>query len=229
MPVPRFRRLRPLESATMAFRLLLCSCLLLVVACQPVDEPDLDAHVIEGGEGANDPVGSPQESLPSSLGELLAQHETTAAQWQSGAVVAEIVVSLDEDGSWSRASVTYLAPDADRFLLLEVGPDGTSQERPTLEGLELPTVPADALAELPDPEALLDPGALRDAAAETLDACGVGSDAVTVIYATGAPTAWDGQTWTEPPAWRATMSGDGAAVVDPTTGEPAAAAPCLAD
>jgi hypothetical protein len=59
-----------------------------------------------------------------------------------------------------------------------------------------------------------------------LEDCGVG-DLASVLYATGAPAAWDGQTWTERPAWTAMLSGaERAAVVDPRTGEPAAD-PCV--
>ena len=201
---------------------------LLAVACQPVDEGELDGQPAPGGEAATDPVGSPQESLPTSLTTLLAQHQSTAAQWQAGAQVAEIVVELDDEHHWRAVSVLYLAPDADRFLLLEVDGDGMRQQRPTLDGLELAPVPGEALEQLPEPELLLDPTELLDAAEETLDACNVDGGPVTIVYATGAPAAWDGRTWTEPMQWRATISGEGAGAVDPTTGEPASAQPCVA-
>jgi hypothetical protein len=193
-------------------------------ACQPADDPDLDAQA-EGGEAATEPVGAPQQALPADLASLLAEFASTATQWQAGPVVAEIVVELDGT-TWESAAVTYLAADADRFLVLQAGPDGVRQERPTLEGFDLVPVSGDGLDELPDPDGLLDPVPLVAAAADVLDECGVG-EPHTVLYSTGAPAAWDGERWTEPPTWTATVSGDGAAVVDPVSGAPAAR-PCVA-
>jgi hypothetical protein len=199
----------------------------LGLACQPAEEPDLEADAAaEADEGAGDPVGAPDEPLPGDLDALLADLDSTATQWQSEPTVAEIVVELEGEG-WAGATVTYLAPDSDRFLVLRRTPGGTSQERPTLEGFDLLPVSADGLDAIPGPQGLLNPGELMSAAAEALDGCAV-SDPDTVLYSTGAPAAWDGEQWTQPPTWRATISGEAAAVVDPQTGEPAAADPCVA-
>ena len=198
---------------------------LLLVACQPVDDPDLDEDD-PGGESPAEPVGAPAHTLPDSLDSLLAELRTTAAQWQADPVVAEVVVELEE-GQWTSATVTYLAADADRFLLLRSGQEGTTEERPTLEGFELAPVDAAGVTAIPGPGELLDPDELGEAAAEVLEACGVG-EPTSVVYASGAPAAWDGERWTEAPRWRATVAGEAAALIDATSGTPAASDPCLA-
>ncbi len=203
---------------------------LLALGCQPVEPTDLgDDDAPIGGEAATDPVGSPDQALPATLDELFTALHSTAAQWQNAPVVSEVLVNLDGDGAWREASVTYLAPDADRFLVVQLSAEGTSQEQPTLEGLELSAVPEPALAEVPDPDGLLDPSALIDAAEPTLDECGVGAPPGTVLYASGAPAAWDGERWTEPPQWTATVSFEATAAVDARSGEPTRADPCIAD
>ena len=159
------------------------------------------------------------------LDELRATFESTATQWQADPVVAEIVIELDS-AAWTNAAVTYLAPDADRFLLLRMTPDGMSQERPTLEAFDLLPVTAEGVEQIPSPDALLDPSTLVDSAADVLDNCGVG-EPTTVIYATGAPAAWDGERWTETPQWAATVSGEGAAILDPETGVASTSNPCV--
>ena len=159
------------------------------------------------------------------LDELLATFESTATQWQSEPVVAEIVVEL-ESAAWTNAAVTYLAPDADRFLLLRMTAEGMSQERPTLEAFDLLPVTAEGVEEIPSPDGLLDPSTLVDAAADVLDDCGVG-EPTAVVYATGAPAAWDGERWTETPQWAATVTGEGAAILDPETGASSTGDPCV--
>lgn len=197
----------------------------LALGCQPADDPALGIGTAEDrGDAASNPVGAPRESLPDSLEGLLARLDSTARRWQDDPRVVEIVLELTED-RWTGASVTYLAPDADRFLALRIDAEGTTQERPTFEGFDLQPVPGDALAEVPAPDALLGPAELLAAAQTVLDDCGVGPPE-RLFYATGAPAAWDGSRWTEEPAWTAAIAGERAAVVDPTTGEPIAD-PCI--
>jgi hypothetical protein len=199
--------------------------LLLLGACQPVDS-ELGTGVVEDdvptGE-AGPARGAPTagSALPDDLGALLAEHAGSAAQWQGGATPVEVVATLDGD-RWVAASITYLAPDADRFLLISTGPEGTNQQRPTLATLSLEPVPDVALADVPPlPELAQPPVVLVEDAAAALEGCDAGDDVAVVVYATGAPASWDGERWTEEPAWTAVLStedGQGA-VVDPVTGE----------
>jgi hypothetical protein len=198
--------------------------LVLLAACQPSDDPALEGDPAEDEPTSQAPAGQPDQVLPETFDELLAGFESTARQWQDDPVVAEIFVEL-EGRAWTAASVLYLAPDADRYLRVRTDRHGTTQDRLTLEGLELSPVSGEGLASLPEPDPLLDPGPLVDAAAVAIDTCGVGAVA-SVLYATGAPAAWDGQRWTEEPTWTATLSGAADAVVDPVTGEPAGTDPC---
>lgn len=198
--------------------------LLLLTACQPVDDglPSSDDSA-EGAVGRPGP-GAPEvdSRMPEDLPMLLAEHAGTAAQWQDGAIPVEIVAEL-EAGGWVSATVVYLAPDADRFLVITVDGEGTDQQRPTLETLGVEPVPEPALAEVPPlPQRARSPEALAEGARPALEGCGTDDDPVTVLYMTGAPATWDGSTWTEPPAWTATVStAEGAgAVVDPVTVEP---------
>jgi hypothetical protein len=211
---------RPRQLLTVLFGVLVAA------ACQPVGEPELPSDDGEAA-GATAPVGAPASSLPDDVDGLLAELEGTARQWQSGARATEVVIGLDEAGEWSSAAVTYLAPDADRFLRLRVDHSGTSQDRPTLEGFDLHPLPGPALEEVPDLEGVLEPRTLIDAAAGVLGTCDVGAPD-TVVYTSGAPAAWDGESWTEEPRWTALVSGAGGALVEPDSGEPAAADPCVA-
>jgi hypothetical protein len=201
----------------------------LLGACQPVDSGDVPRDELED-TGTRAPArGAPAAAgLPGDLAALLGELETTAAQWQSGARPVELVVDLT-NGTWTAARVLYLAPDADRFLLATVTPEGTSQERPTLETLSLEPVTAAGVEQIPAlPDGVRGPADLVDAAAEVLEECDVAGEITTVLYATGAPVAWDGARWTEPPRWEAALvTGDGAgASVDPVTARPAPS-PCL--
>jgi hypothetical protein len=198
---------------------------LLLVACQPVDrgavpreEPESAGTAAPLGRGAPAAGG-----LPGDVEALLSELSTTALQWQGGARPVELHVELAEQSTWAAARVLYLAPDADRFLLMIVTPDGTTQERPTLETLALAPVTGPALEQVPPlPEAIRQPHELAEAAAEPLDACGFDEQATGVLYASGAPASWDGERWTEPPGWTATVTNaDGSGVVlDPVTGAP---------
>jgi hypothetical protein len=193
----------------------------LLLACQPVD-PDLAGPGAESPTAAAGPDVAGGAQVADDLTALLAEHAGTAAQWQAGATPVEIVTQL-EDGRWRSAAITYLAPEADRFLLVRTGPDGTSQERPTLEALGIAAIPELALAQVPPlPELAQPPVALVARAEPALASCEIDGDVAVVLYATGAPAAWDGDRWTEEPRWTATLSGGeaGAVVVDPVTGGP---------
>jgi hypothetical protein len=197
----------------------------LLGACQPVDSGDVPRDELEvAGTPAPPARGAPAGAgLPGDIGMLLDGLSTTAAQWQSGARPVELHVDLADGGTWTAARVLYLAPDADRFLLVTVTPEGTSQERPTLETLALAAVPAAALEQVPAlPDALLEPHELAEVAAEPLDDCGFDDEVSAVLYASGAPASWDGDRWTETPAWSATVTNDDGSgvVVDPVTGAP---------
>lgn len=203
----------------------------LAAACQPVDSGVPAAGEETVVEGTAPPEAAEQGSeLAGDLTDLLSSLESVAAEWQEDAAVAEILAAVEGE-VWRRATVTFLAPDADRMLVLQVDQAGTSQQRPTLETLELEPVSADGLADMPPlPDGALPPGALVERAGEALEECGIG-DVDSVLYSTGAPAAWDGTSWTEPPAWTATLAGGegdsgaadgdqgGAVAVDPVTGE----------
>ncbi len=221
MPTP------PARCRALAHRIAAVLGLLLVAACQPVDTPatqQRDEPSAAAEADAAPAPGAPQTStrMPADLGALLAQLATTATEWQQDPVTAEIATSLT-DGTWTGASVLYLAPDADRFLLVTADDRGTGQQRPSLEGLGLQPITAEGVAHVPPlPAGILAPEALVAAAEAALDGCGVRGVAA-VVYSTGAPAAWDGMRWTVPPAWTAILTegadggGDGAAV-DPVTG-----------
>lgn len=193
--------------------------LVLACGCQPVNggaAPDPGVT----GTPATAPPAAPQRGVPGSLAELLSRADSTAAQWQSGAKPAQIAVDL-EAGVPVASTITYLAPDADRFLLVRFDADGLSQERPTLDTLALQAVTAAGLEQVPAlPEGTLDPGSLLAAASQAGEQCGLGDDIGVVLYATGAPAAWDGANWVEPPGWTALLSAgqQGAVQVDPATG-----------
>lgn len=190
----------------------------LAASCQPVDDGVPPAGETVGASAPTEVRGSPASRLTEDLGAMLDGLGSTAAQWQAGTRVVEVVVELDGD-AWQRATVTYLAPDADRFLVVDTTPEGTSQQRPTLATLDLPPVPGAALEQVPPwPTDALEPAALVEVSAQAREDCGVG-EVTSVVYASGAPAAWNGEAWTEPPTWTATLSdGASAVIVDPVTG-----------
>jgi hypothetical protein len=217
MPAPVTTSSRPAARVVTV----LCAAIVLA-ACQPVDSPP---PAIRDPVATGSPVerlGRPVLGLADDLATLRAQTDPLAAQWQHGARLAELAVELDGP-SWQAATVTYVAPDADRILVLRATADGIVQQRVTLDTLELQPVPAAGVTAIPTlPPGTLEPAALVEAAGPALGDCGVAGRPDRVLYATGAPVAWDGARWSERPRWRATvMAGDGGAVVDPTTGGPA--------
>lgn len=206
----------------MRARLCLCLLLALAVACQPAGGP-LGGEPTPPAGAASDPIGAPEAGLPSDLPTLLDRGERLAQEWQDEPVLAEVEVDLDERGRWAGVRLVYLAADADRFLQLTGEGGGFTQERPSLATLQIQPVPAEGLEQLPlFPDDALAPQEL--AAGQPATRCGV-DGAATVLYATGAPVAWDGTTWSAPPQWRGIVTGgpdseaqDAGARVDVTTG-----------
>jgi hypothetical protein len=201
---------------------------LLMAGCQPAGGPG--AAPTEADEAAaSEPLGAPDDAGARTLPDLLAEAETVAQQWQDRPRLAEIDFALDPRGGWTRARMLYLAAEADRFLALRVDGDGLSQQQPTLSTLRAQPISADGLSAVPHlPEDVQAPAELVSAAAEALDGCEVAAPVTAALYATGAPVAWDGSTWTVAPAWSVTLSdarGRGV-VVDPASGR-AGADPCL--
>ncbi len=194
-----------------------------VAACQPVDAPpprDDSTDDLPAPDATAEPGAPATSRVPQSLDGLTSQLETVAQEWQADPVMAEIHVSL-ADTTWTQALVTYVAADADRLLVVDVSADGMSQQRPTFSTLGLQPISAAGVEELPAlPDAAQDPQELAAAAAPLLDECGYDSTVASVLYASGAPVAWDGERWTEEPAWTATVATpDGDSVLlDPVSG-----------
>jgi hypothetical protein len=184
----------------------LCAVVVLP-ACQPAGGPGAQSTPEQGSAG-EPAIGAPQAGPPGSLSDLVTRADLVAEEWQDEPVLVEVEVSVDADGRWTSARAVYLAADADRFLALDSSGDGFSQQRPTLETLQLQPVSSDGLAAVPPfPADAAEPTDLAQSGAA--GECGVGPPA-TVLYATGAPVAWDGAVWTSPPDWRATVSSDDA-------------------
>lgn len=191
----------------------------LLVGCQPAQDP-------LGDGPAGQPGGEPSDRMPTSLDELASRASEEAARWQENPRLVEMRVELDgeDQPSWTRARATLVAPEGRRLLVVEWGAQGRDEHRPRLAGLGLSPVPEEALAAVPAaPDDVAEPGELAGAAEEALADCGFDGPATAVLYASGAPDAWDpeGGGWTEPPAWSATVTNeDGAGVtLDPVTGE----------
>ena len=196
----------------MRARVLLCLLLALAVGCQPSGGPS-SAVPTTPAAAASDAIGAPELGLPSDLTGLVQRGRRIAEEWQDEPVLAEVEIDLDADHRWTGVRLVYLAGDADRMLQLVGAGSGFTQERPSLASLQVPPVPAAALAELPDfPDDAASPADLAEV--EAAVQCGV-EGAATVLYATGAPFAWDGTTWSTPPQWRGIVTApqaDGARV-----------------
>lgn len=193
----------------------LCGAVMLI-ACQPFGGPG-DTPTPHASGAVEPALGAPVSGLPHSLDELVARAQLVAEEWQDEPVLSEVEVEVDAAGTWLAARVVYLAADADRFLALSSSGGGFSQQRPTLSTLQLQPVTADGLAAVPAlPEDAAEPTELAQSPA--VQECGIGA-AMRVLYATGAPVAWDGASWTTQPQWRATLSdGEAAAAVDVASG-----------
>lgn len=193
-----------------------------LAACQPVEEIDDLGDAPDAGVGADDADlrGAPAVALPTTLAEALERAEGEAVQWQAGARLAEVVVAVTEDGKLAEGRLTYLAPDADRILAVGITPEGISRQRPTLATLGLTPIPGAAVEALPPlPEGTREPAELATAAEQAFAGCGVDGRPETVLYATGAPLAWnpDTEAWATPLGWTATVTTEGGAgaVLDP--------------
>lgn len=195
-------------------RACLCLCLLLTlaVACQPAGGPPGGVATAPAGGAATDAIGAPQSGLPSDLPALLQRGHDVAKEWQEEPVLSEVQVDVDEAGAWTGVRLVYLAADADRFLQLVDQGGHFSEQRPSLASLEIQSVPAEGLDQLPDfPSDAMTPEEL--ATADAARECGVEGPA-TVLYATGAPVAWNGTAWASPPQWRALVTADDGAGVE---------------
>lgn len=202
---------------------------LLLAGCQLVDRP-LAEDDPTAEEAPSPQLGRPDDTFPTSLAELLAFGRQEAATWQDDPRLTDLTVWLDERGEWVEVRVGYVAADAERLFTLRAVPNRMVQERPLLAGLELVPLTAAAVEELPPfPDDALAPTDLGLAAEDGLAQCdAAGGPVRAVVYATGAPGAWDGSTWTSVPAWRATVvTAAGGVVVDPRTGSPYAPLTCV--
>lgn len=188
---------------------------LVLAACQPVDEV-ADAPAATPAAVASDLLGNPDEDFPATLAELRAYGRERALTWQDDPLLSTVTVYLD-GAAWQRVRLTYVAADADRILTVTGDPEGARAERQTLAGLELVPVSAEGVSQLPElPAATLEPAALVEAAAPALEQCGAAGEVAAVLYANGAPEAWDGEAWTAAPVWRATvLTPQGGVVVRP--------------
>lgn len=202
--------------------LTILALVVLAAGCQLVDSAeDLPQGPSQDPVAAEDPLGSPEDDFPSTLAGLRAFAGPEALTWQEEPVLVDMTVWMRPSGAWEQLRATYVAVDADRFLTVRATPERLRVERPRLEGLQLPELPEAAVAGIPSlPEGLLEPVDLGAAAADALAACEAGGeDVVAVVYATGAPAAWDGEAWSTPPEWRATVvTGSTGVAVDPTSG-----------
>lgn len=196
----------------------------VLVACQPADDPEL-------GQGSEtDPTEGPaddraDEEAPETLDELLDRASDEAARWHEQPLLAELRVEFGEDQQWAEAYATYVAPQAEQLLVVEWAGEGRAERRPRLAGLGLSALPKEALAGIPPlPEDARAPGKLAGTAAELLAECGVDDVPTAVLYASGAPDAWDPEAgqWSQPPEWTVTVTNEeGSGVtLHPVTAEP---------
>lgn len=202
----------------------------LLVGCQLSEATGPAVVATSEGAAAEDAaLGSPEQDWPRTLPALQAYAAPEALAWQDDPVLADVTVWLDEEGRWQRVRLTYVAPDAERMMTIRSRPDELRVERPRLAGLQLPELPAAAVEQMvPLPADVQEPAALGEAAAQALADCGAGGPARAVLYATGAPAAWDGSTWSRIPSWRATVvTPAGGVIVDPVTGTAFAPLTCV--
>lgn len=177
----------------------------LLGGCDPVGGPAASApSATAPGAAAEEQLGAPGQELADTIEGIVAQVRTTALEWQDQPVLAEMAFTV-ADGAIVRAELTYVAGDSDRLLALDGTDDGFSQERTTLATLGLASIPAAAVEAIPGlPGGLPQPQVLAEEAADALAQCDVTPQLV--VYATGAPWAWDGQQWTTPLGWTITAT-----------------------
>jgi hypothetical protein len=204
---------------------------LLAVSCQPAGGPALGPADEAAGQAVEgeDAVGAPARGMPTTVSGMTERARVPAQEWQPDPVLSELWVALDDEGRPAQARLTYLAADADRFLVVRLDGDGVSQQQPTLGTLQLAEVSAAGVDAIPElPEDVVEPVALADAAAPALDECALSPPVRTVVYTTGAPMSWDGQRWTAPPEWTANVLVEGGGtVLDPVAG--AATGACFSE
>lgn len=183
---------------------------LVALACQPVDS-DLDLAEPSPSGGIAPHIGALQQHL-----------EAAASRWQDHPRMAELVVEVDEQRRAVRAAATYVAAGAEEVLSVSLDAEGVDQYRQPLREYGVGPLPVAAVEEIPRlPERVLDPGALLEAAAGARSECGSTATPTRVIYATGAPAAWQGTSWRTAPSWGGiVVAGDEAVAVSPTTGDP---------
>ncbi|CAN5705128.1 hypothetical protein BH24ACT15_BH24ACT15_14080 [soil metagenome] len=208
------------------------AAMLLLGGCQLSDAQTAasDNAVSQPGSDQAPALGSPDEDWPATLDQLQAFADPEAWSWQDQPVLADVTVWLRDDSRWERVRMTYVAADAEHMLTLRSRPDELRLDRPRLAGLQLlalPQVAVDAIQPLP--EQAVEPAELAAAAAPALAECGsVDQPPRAVLYATGAPAAWDGNRWTRTPTWRATVVTESTGVVvDVTSGQPFAPLTCV--
>lgn len=173
------------------------------VACQPVD-PSAQRTAAPAETAPAAPLGAPGAGTPRTLADLLAAGARAAGDWEEGARIADVRLSLDDVGLVGEADLLYVAPDADRMLVVALTDEGLSQSRPTLATLSLQPLPADAVAAIPDlPAAFTDLDAVVADARAGADQCGSLPALRGVLYSSGAPYGWDGERFETPPAWSA--------------------------
>ena len=198
-------------------------CLATLAACQPVDRvvPEADETV---AQATATPLDAPVRGMPGTLAELIARVEPEARGWQDEPVLAEVLVELGPGRAWRRAALTYLAADADRQLVLTVTAESVSSEITTLAALQLHPIPERGMRLVPPlPPDALEPPDLAQRARAALRDCDISGTPNGVVYASGAPVAWNGRRWATPPAWAATVTtGTGAVQLDPVTAAPLA-------
>ncbi|MEE8602628.1 hypothetical protein [Euzebya tangerina] len=203
-----------------------------LVGCQitdPEGQVTIEASDDQAGPEEEPALGSPEEEWPRTIPALRAAALPEAQIWQDEPVLADLVVFMT-DGRWDSVRLTYVAPDAERMLVYRSAPDDLRLERPLLEGLQLPSIPALGVELIdPFPEDALEPIDLAAAAAPALADCDAeGEEVRAVLYATGAPATWDGSTWTRLPSWRATVVTESVGVVvDPLNGQAFAPLTCV--
>lgn len=205
---------------------------MLLLACEPVDEPlpdpGADTSSEADGNAEAEALGAPEDDMPGELGQLVERTAPEAERWQPDPRPAEATVTLD-GAQWRGASVTYAAAEADSMLVVRVDHDGLSTERINFEPIGLEPIPTEALADLPPLSGVGAPEELAAAAEDRLVACGAEPPAEQVRLATGAPASWEGDEWAQPPRWEAVVT-DAAGVgtrVDADTGEPVGDEPCV--
>lgn len=195
--------------------LLLLGLLGWLAACEPVDE------LPPPGEA---PASQATPRAPLTLTTIFEVSDAAAEEWSERARIIELAVDPAGD---TPARVVYLASELDRLLTVEVAAgEVLGQQQTTLETLGFADLPDDAITDIPAVDNLPDPQEVVVIADAELRACGL-AEVREVVYATGAPAAWDGERWTAIPVWAITLfDGEGRAVRLAADGS-AAADPCV--